>query len=83
MDKNQISLSRGDVTYVFRYARGGEKLLLQELVEMVESNRFGLTWRDAASISQKLVQQSVSRLANKSNAMKARDGQCFNSQYPL
>ena len=56
MVSRQLVLNKGPETYVFRYDRGCEDMLLDALVAQASSNSTDFDWFDAAVLSFKLTQ---------------------------
>jgi len=48
--KRTLNLTKGDHTYVFRYAPGCEDLILDEIAALAEDDGCDLDWLDAATL---------------------------------
>ena len=52
---NTLQFARNGTTYVFRYAPGGERQVVAELLRLADEETTGLDWLDAATLSFQVV----------------------------
>lgn len=57
--KRQLTLSKGNQQFIFRYENGCEDELLDALIEQAKDKRTDFDWFDAAVLSFKLTQSLI------------------------
>lgn len=58
---NTLRIDKNGISHLFRYADGGEDLMVAELIRLAEDDQSDLDWLDAATLSFEVVRRASCR----------------------
>jgi hypothetical protein len=82
MDTRVLNVRKDGLTYVFRYAPGGESRVVDEIIRLAEDPASDLDWVDAARLGFQITQHAMADGYRDTNVQTApaREGPCSNSR---
>ena len=80
MDIRALTVTKGGLTYVFRYVPGREDEVVDEIIRLAEDPSAGLDLMDAARLGFQITQHALAECYRQSIgvAAEAREGPCSN-----
>lgn len=81
MNVRVLNLTKGRQTYVFRYSRGREDEVVNEIIRLAEDPGTDLDWVDAATLGYQITQHIAADCYRQMDPrpVKAREGPCSHS----
>jgi hypothetical protein len=79
METRELTIDKGGLTYVFRFAPGREGEVVDEIIRLTEDPATGLDWLDAARLGFQITQYAAAECCRQTHSPAvAREGPCSN-----
>jgi hypothetical protein len=79
METRELTIDKGGLKYVFRFAPGREGEVVDEIIRLTEDPATGLDWLDAARLGFQITQHAAAECCRQTHSpVAAREGPCSN-----